>query len=614
MQTITYELPRLLRLIKNNLFLIPQFQRPFRWKTFQVKLLVDSLVRSFPIGSLLVMGKNIEPALHSRTIEATIVADDSSPEGQMTEVLLFPPDLNDPDSSNIASKDSSLVLDGQQRITSIARVFLNADPKSSYYFDLKEMLEIFSKQENFGDSDTSWIKTYTKQGKEPERKKSNRWLRADIVLNASKTSIFITEYIEDSGDFDGLPQRVKRENVARLNELFESLRKYQIPIVSIDGDQGLDSVCRVFETINSTGTRLTTFDLAVARFFPNPDLRQLNDQSRQAHPILSETGFSVEGDRILQVIALVYNYKVTKRRTDPTRSALLQITPDYVKEHWPNAAESLATAYKWVRGQGARPDTLPNASIIVAIAGLLMLHKDILNDIKRNFSSTLRRWYFTRILTNGAYGGATYRIYLDFADLINHADHQKELTHHDVPLTVDAVLKLTSSQDNQYKALQCIICMNAQEDIITQQPINDASNIEWHHIFAKQLAKNGNGWKAKHSVDTIANMVPIIRENNRKLSSNPPAKYIKDIHRKAIEDGTVGHLKNRFRASLIPFTEDIELENFADQFDISRFDSFVRARASMLLQKVREVIGASLLERNEPEVDEDGQSELLGDD
>lgn len=157
MQTISFELPKLLRLIRENRFQIPQFQRPFRWRTNQVKLLVDSLIRSYPVGSLLVMGKNPEMPLKARTIEASIAADESSDFTIETEVT---DDI----------KETYLVLDGQQRLTSIARVLLNADPKRSYYFDLKEMLSTFGGNSS-DDDELPWIKAYTKGKRDPERKK-----------------------------------------------------------------------------------------------------------------------------------------------------------------------------------------------------------------------------------------------------------------------------------------------------------------------------------------------------------------------------------------------------------------------------------------------------------
>ena len=373
MQTITFDLPRLLKLIGEDKFQIPQFQRPFRWRTGQVKLLLDSLVRGYPVGSLLVMGKNSEMPLKARTIEATIQLDDSTD---------LEPVHDDPQEI----KEGYLVLDGQQRITSIARIFLNADPKRSYYVDLKEMLDTFTGPSDSSD-DLPWIKSYTKGKKDPERKNNNRWVRADVILNAQKSSIFITEYVEDSGDFPG-EKAEQRKKAAKLGELFEVVRKYQIPIVVIDAEVGIESVCRVFETINSTGTRLTTFDLAVARFFPNPDLRSLLNDAKEKYAILQD--FQVDGDRILQVLALSSAYEA-KRTPEPSRSGLLALDNSYLASNWNRAAKALQSAFKWAKSQGARYETLPNSGIVVAVAGMLFFKPDILDRTELNFSSTLRR-------------------------------------------------------------------------------------------------------------------------------------------------------------------------------------------------------------------------------
>jgi uncharacterized protein with ParB-like and HNH nuclease domain len=55
MRTVTYDLRALLRLARDGGFTIPVFQREFAWREAQVKLLVDSVSRNFPIGSLLVL-------------------------------------------------------------------------------------------------------------------------------------------------------------------------------------------------------------------------------------------------------------------------------------------------------------------------------------------------------------------------------------------------------------------------------------------------------------------------------------------------------------------------------------------------------------------------------
>jgi hypothetical protein len=586
MQTISFELPKLLRLVKDDRFQIPQFQRPFRWRSSQIKLLIDSIVRGYPIGSLLVMGKHADLPLKARSIEASILGDDGESAGSEDESQL---------------PDTQLVLDGQQRITSIARAFLNADPKRSYYFDLKEMLDTFSNPEE-SETDVPWIKSYQKGQKDPERKNKNRWIRADVILDSQKSSIFTTEYIEDSGEFDSVEKTVRRQHVAKLSGLFEVVRKYQIPIVSIDADVGLESVCRVFETINSTGTRLTTFDLAVARFFPDPDLRALLETSKERHAVLKE--FDVDGDRILQVLALMYAHD-QRRSPEPSRSALLQLPSTFVRTKWPLAADALAGGLRWAKEQGARADTLPSTGLVVSIAGLLALRPGLLQDIQANFSSVLRRWYFSRVLREGATGGANTRIAQDFADLVAHVFDGKPLSFQDVLMTVENILKLTSSQDNRYKAIQCIISLSAKEDLVTQQVITDESELEHHHIFPRAHAKT-NAWK--HRVDSVANVISVLKSSNRKISDKQPSEYLGALHQTAIKNGIVSDLRRRFDFSLLPFGSQMGQSAYEDSLALERFDEFVESRASIIHKKIGELIGASLVDKDgagDSELDQD---------
>ena len=68
MQTINFDIGQLLKKVKAGHFLIPQFQRDFTWKEGQTRLLIDSIARNYPIGSLLILGKNDEVPLKSRNI------------------------------------------------------------------------------------------------------------------------------------------------------------------------------------------------------------------------------------------------------------------------------------------------------------------------------------------------------------------------------------------------------------------------------------------------------------------------------------------------------------------------------------------------------------------
>jgi NADH:ubiquinone oxidoreductase subunit C len=336
MQTTTFRISEALRRIKEQSLSIPQFQRPFTWRESQVKLLADSLARNYPIGSILLLTKSPELALRSRGIEAVIR------EG-------YPPDevLNRPSE---ATAEHFYVLDGQQRLTSMARVLLNAHPTKTYYFDLRALLDAYPKDE------ATWVAIRARGKNDPERKEHGRLLRSDVVLDSKKVEVYVSEYLEDSGDIPELAsdKHRQREAAAQIKSVFETIRNYQIPVVILERDAQVESVCRVFETINSTGTRLTTFDLAVARFFPNPDLRRLWTETLERYPIL--TDFEVDGERLLQTISLLQAAK-EGRYAEPTRSDLLSLPPDFIEASWELGAETLDQTYRWAKSQGAREKT-----------------------------------------------------------------------------------------------------------------------------------------------------------------------------------------------------------------------------------------------------------------
>lgn len=70
--TVSYALPDLLKRLRGDQYAIPQFQRDFTWRETQVKLLIDSLARNYPIGPLLVLPRSPEMRLKTRTIDAAL--------------------------------------------------------------------------------------------------------------------------------------------------------------------------------------------------------------------------------------------------------------------------------------------------------------------------------------------------------------------------------------------------------------------------------------------------------------------------------------------------------------------------------------------------------------
>lgn len=478
----------------------------------------------------------------------------------------------------------SYILDGQQRITSIARVFLNAHPGKCYYFDLKQMLELRGKE------DTAWIRERQRGKKDPpDRKENNKLLRADVILDQTKADIYVSEYIEDSGDFPEFAEnrREGREAAAHIKGVFETMRNYKVPIVTLERESGVESICRIFETINSTGTRLTTFDLAVARFYPKPDLRRRWNDSLEDYSILRE--FDVDADRVLQVLYLVASRRNGKY-PDPTRSNLLALTPDEIEREWDRSARCLARTYQWARDYGARPETLPSHNVLVGLAAVRSLFLDDVNDREMWKDNDLaKRWYFSKVLQAGASQASNYRIGLDFIALREYFERGKQPDVATVNLNADSVLNLKRT-DVRYKAIQNIFAMTIREDLLSGNKVDSRSVLHDHHVFPRNARKRHElpGWL----LDGIANRVPVLAQSNQSLGEGYPCDYMKKMADIARSHGMLEGLGRRLRDCMIP--GDPREATWADGFSVDKFEEFCRKRSELIVGRVREIVGDSL--------------------
>ena len=533
MQTTSYGLGELLRRVRDQDLTIPQFQRKFIWRESQIKLLVDSISRSYPIGSLLILDKAPDLPLASRSIEAEIR------EGYPPDGLL--------ENAERQAETESYILDGQQRTTSIARVFLNAHPRKIYYFDLKSMLESHRKEE------ISWISARGRGKTEPDRKDNGRLLRADLILDQTKADVYVTEYLEDSGDFPEFEQdrRARREAAAYIKGIFETIRNYKVPVVTLDRDRGVESICRVFETINSTGTRLRTFDLAVARFFPEPDLRKLWEEALERHPILED--FEVDGERVLQVLCLVLVGR-DGRYTDPSRNSQLALPPDAINREWARSSEALAITYQWAKAQGARPKTLPNHNVLVALAAVrsLFSSEDLNREIWRD-NDFIRRWYFSKVIQAGASQASNYRIGRDFSALHRYLKEGVSPHPEEVVLNPDIILKIKQS-DVRYRSLQNVFATTIRHCLITGRNIDSESTLHDHHIYPSNAHKRYD--LPQEMLDSICNRTPILGASNQSLNEAYPQEYLKQLADQARVQGTLDGLQRRLRDCMIPGNPD----------------------------------------------------------
>lgn len=195
--------------IKKGEVKIPQFQRKFVWKDQQALDLLDSVANGYPIGSIL-LWKTKDKLNAARDIGVF----------QLPKTDELTP--------------TNYVLDGQQRLTVVYSCLGAPEDaagyKAGYDLALSHFVEIKpgpTKAEVF-----------------PLRKLFN----TTSLLNY-RTSLL------------SLPDAAKLQQ--SLDDLIAAFTQYKLPVVTLK-DLTIDEVCPIFERINSSGTRLSTYDLMVA--------------------------------------------------------------------------------------------------------------------------------------------------------------------------------------------------------------------------------------------------------------------------------------------------------------------------------------------------------------
>lgn len=575
MRTVTYNLIQFLTEARRGAFVIPRFQRPFIWNHAQVKLLVDSIARNYPVGSLLLLQETMpnDPFLSSRPIEAFL--DGEEDDGSESEQPAFPPAIY-------------YVLDGQQRLTSLVRVFQQASRDNVYYFDLERLYESEISDRNAA----SWVIRRSAGKRLPAR-----YLRSETIADDERCSVLVQEFFESNYEALKGDRAGQRKAVAKVNRVFETMRNYQIPLVIVDRGDSTEAICRIFETINSTGTRLTTFDLAVARFFPRPDLHALWQQSIERHPCLRQ--FEIEGERVLQLIAIAVGQSQGKS-VEPTRSALLNLSGESIELRWQECSDAFAQAVKWVEEHGSVPGNLASEAMLVPLAYLFLRIDHQWKVANPSYTSILQRWHFANALQQGSRQASNYKIGQAVSAMHRWLSEGVPPEIPTVFLNQAEVMRL-SKTDARYQALLALILWKSGRDIWTGEKLI-SDDVEDHHIFPAALIKR-EGLPRK-LLDSVANRMFVSKATNRQLGDRLPADYLGRLIRDSSSSGTIQAKLAELKAACLPITDPTQVSSLLDP---KGAQAFVERRAEMILAQAKVVLGDALVDDQRPDdsVEED---------
>lgn len=531
---------------------LPDFQRDFVWEPGATQELIVSIANNYPAGSILRV-RDTKRVFAAREFEGA-------------------PRLN-------GHRHTFLVLDGQQRLTSLYQAFYGVG-EHCYYLNLKKLLA----GADFEDA-IFHVRTTTK------------WVNAheSFDLQAKELILPLSVLQGGAGRFSQWTRRVARrlsdkERIALEDALdvieerwIRAIDDYHFPVVTLSDKTEPPALCTIFETLNRTGVKLSVFELLTARFWPQSiRLRELWDTAQENHPIIRD--FEVDPYYMLQAISLASRKAPSCKRGD-----VLNLTPADITEWWPKVVTGLVAGLDILRDdcKVVLPKWLPYQTMLPPLAAVLArcdLPKTPEAGVQRE---KLKRWFWCAVLGQAYESSPNSQSATDVAELV------PWLAGGPSPETVSSfrfdptVLRdATPRQRAIYRGTICLILgsgtgardFNTQA-VITGKLIN-AEGIDDHHIFPAMFLEK-TGVTPSRARDCVLNRTLIDRTTNKMISDRAPSDYMGQLR------STPGF---PFDAVLASHCLPVEASSPLLQDD---YEAFLAWREERLWQEIRRVTGVA---------------------
>ena len=617
-QTNPYDLHKLLEDCHRGALQLPDFQRSWVWDEDRIKSLIASVSRAFPVGALMTLDSGGQVNFKPRPVEgAPADARQASPQ--------------------------SLLLDGQQRMTSLYQVTLRGKvvetvtPKNKkvrrwFYIDIRKALdETIDREESIvGVPEDRVIRTDF--GREvvidlssPEKEYARLMYPVAQVLDWDNLQDGFDDHCQ--GDAN---KAVRDTFRAFKKQVLENFKGYRVPVISLDRSTSKEAVCVVFEKVNTGGKPLDAFELVTAMYAADGhELRKdwYGDETTKGRhrrfvdtlrPADSQAGIiaGIGNTDFLQAISLFYT-RERRREAEQAgkqgkelpavtgnRQALLNLPLAAYKQYEKQVEWGFVQAAKFLHMLHIyRIFDLPYQSQIVPLAAVIADLGDAWEH--ESHRARLVRWYWNGVFGE-LYGSAVEsRIARDFMEVPAWLKGGPEpSTVSETIFRADRLKTMRMRLSAAYKGVNALLMREGAQDFRSGQKFDHTvffgENVDIHHIFPQDWCKKQSIKPAVY--DSIINKTPLSFRTNRIIGGVAPSEYLAKLEKGDAATPAIdaAKLDDFLRSHLID----------PDALRRDRFDAFMADRQKQLLRLIEQATGKSAYAG---EVAEEGE-DLQGDD
>lgn len=503
-QTGPRRMVQLLDELDNGQLALPDFQRSFVWAPDATRELLVSMIRSFPAGALLFLQGG------SATFKARAAEEAPSLRGQ----------------------PSHLVLDGQQRLTSLYQAIFGLG-QSRFFLDIGSLVS--------GSEINDAVRVLNVERAAPFetlQAQADALMMPLAAVRDGGASRWRDDVVDLRKDEDPSLVRGLLRDVERA--FIDPLVQYSFPVTVLPMATELEAVCTIFETLNRTGKPLTPFELISARAFAGGlSLHDYWASALEQHPVLED--FGLEPYYLLQVIAL-------RLGVSCKRSVVLSLAPDDIVRQWNDAVSGMASAVCLLRDEcGVLVGKwLPYRPMLIPLAAAWREIANTVGPARGAMRAKLKRWFWCACFT-GEYESSSASLAERDTPILRSwlASGEEPPAVSEYHWDAERWRTVTIRQQGLYRATIALTLAEHPRDFHTAAPLSQeliqAGKIDDHHVFPRGYLKSlGRAFE----VDSVLNHCLIDRETNTRIGKKAPSVYLEEI-RSALGEGLdrvlIGH-------------------------------------------------------------------------
>lgn len=515
---------------------LPDFQRGWIWDDNRIKGILASVAKSFPIGAIMLLETGNENVrFKAKPVEGVKL--------------------------DLEVKPELLILDGQQRLTSLYETIINNEIVSTrndkkykikrwYYIDMVKAMD-----GNY-DLEEAIISIN-------EKKQISEDFGRHIVLDLSRREfefknlmypacmLDVNDYNVWRSEFNEYWQ-YNREKIKFWDEfekkVIHNFNGYELPVIIMKKENPKEAVCQVFEKVNTGGVALTVFELLTATFAADDfdlkqDWQEIKEEIRN-YNLLS----NVSNTDIMQAITLLLTYdnRISFEKANTSTEELPVVSckrkdvlnlslQDYKKFKDPIVQGFIKVSKILSENHIYTARDLPYNTQLIPMSAILAVLGERINNL--GYKKKVMQWFWCGVLGE-LYGSANETRYaLDLPQMIDWIENNKPepKTIYDANFSPSRLHTLRTRNSAAYKGIYALLMKDETRDWLSATKIDFSTyffeSIDIHHIFPVAWCEK----KAirKDDYNSIINKTPLSGRTNRIVSGDAPSKYLNRLKKNA---------------------------------------------------------------------------------